>query len=56
MARARKKAPPVELVHLPGLNHLLVPAETGEVSEYGALPVKTISAAVAKTIVEWLKQ
>jgi uncharacterized protein len=56
MARARKKAPPVELVHLPGLNHLLVPAETGEVSEYGALPVKTISAAVAKTIGEWLKK
>jgi pimeloyl-ACP methyl ester carboxylesterase len=31
LARARKKAPPVELVHLPGINHLLVPAETGEV-------------------------
>ena len=54
LARARKKAPPVETVHLPGLNHLLVPADTGEVSEYGALPVKAISPAVAKTIVEWL--
>ena len=33
LARARKKAPPVEVVHLPGINHLLVPAETGDVSE-----------------------
>jgi pimeloyl-ACP methyl ester carboxylesterase len=56
LARARKKAPPVETVHLPGLNHLLVPADTGEVSEYGALSVKTISPAVAKTIVEWLEK
>jgi pimeloyl-ACP methyl ester carboxylesterase len=56
MARARKKSPPVELVHLPGLNHLLVPAQTGEVSEYGVLPVKTVSPAVAKTIVDWLNK
>jgi pimeloyl-ACP methyl ester carboxylesterase len=56
LARARKKAAPVELVHLPGINHLLAPAETGEVSEYGVLPSKTISPAVAKTIVEWLEK
>jgi pimeloyl-ACP methyl ester carboxylesterase len=56
LARARKKSPPVELVHLPGLNHLLVPAQTGEVSEYGVLPVKTVSPAVAKTIVDWLNK
>ena len=34
LARARKKAGPVEVVHLPGVNHLLVPATTGEVEEY----------------------
>ena len=35
LARARKKdAGPVEVVHLPGVNHLLVPATTGEVKEY----------------------
>ncbi len=33
LARARKKdAGPVEVVHLPGVNHLLVPATTGEVT------------------------
>ena len=35
LARARKNAPPVEVVKVPGVNHLLVPATTGEVDEYG---------------------
>ena len=56
LARARKNAPPVEIVHLPGVNHLLTPAKTGEVSEYGALPDKTITPAVAEAIVDWLEQ
>jgi len=56
LARARKKAPPVEVLHLPDINHLLARAETGEVSEYGELPLKTITPAVAKAIVEWLKK
>ena len=56
LARARKKAGPVEVVHLPGINHLLTPAETGEVSEYATLSDKTVSPAVVKTIVEWLKK
>ena len=55
LARARKKAGPVELVHLPGVNHLLVPAGTGEVSEYPGLKDKTVTPAVTKAIVEWLK-
>jgi pimeloyl-ACP methyl ester carboxylesterase len=55
LARARKKAPPVELVHLPGINHLLVPAETGEVSEYPGLKEKTVTPAIVKAIVDWLK-
>ena len=32
------------MVKVPGVNHLLVPAKTGEVDEYGALPDKKISA------------
>ncbi len=55
LARARKKAAPVELIHLPGINHLLVPAETGEVSEYPGLKDKTVTPAVSKAIVDWLK-
>ena len=37
LANARKKAPKTEVVVLPGINHLLVPAKTGDVSEYGVL-------------------
>jgi pimeloyl-ACP methyl ester carboxylesterase len=54
LARARKKAAPVEVLHLPGINHLLTKAATGDVSEYGSLPEKTITPAVAKAIADWL--
>ncbi len=56
LARNRKKAPAVEAVHLPGINHLLVPATTGDVAEYGSLADKTITPAVTKTIGDWLKK
>ena len=56
LARARKKAGPVEAVHIPGINHLLVPATTGEVSEYGALKGTTISPKVSESIVDWVKK
>jgi hypothetical protein len=56
LARTRKKSPPVEIVHLPGINHLLAPAKTGDVAEYATLPDKNITPAVAKTIGDWLKK
>ena len=56
LARARKKNPGVEVKHLPGLNHLLVPATTGEVSEYTTLATKTVAPAAANAVVEWLKK
>ena len=56
LARKRKKAPPIESVHLPGVNHLLVKATTGEVQEYAELTEKTITPDVATTIAEWLKR
>jgi uncharacterized protein len=57
LARARKKgAGPVEVVHIPGVNHLLVPATTGEVAEYEHLKDRTITPKVATTIVDWLKK
>jgi pimeloyl-ACP methyl ester carboxylesterase len=56
LARARKKAGPVEVLQLPGLNHLLVPATTGEVSEYGTLKDKKVAPAVTAAIVDWLKK
>ena len=36
-ARARRTKAAVEVVKIPGVNHLLVPAKTGDVSEYGTL-------------------
>ncbi|HVL68930.1 MAG TPA: alpha/beta fold hydrolase [Vicinamibacterales bacterium] len=56
LARARKRKAPVEVVHLPGVNHLLVRATTGEVAEYGELKEKTIVPEVAQKIAEWLKK
>jgi alpha-beta hydrolase superfamily lysophospholipase len=56
LARERKKAGTVEVVKVPGVNHLLVPASTGEVDEYGALKDKHVSQAVTEAIVAWLKK
>ncbi len=56
LARGRKKdAGAAEVIRVPGINHLLVPATSGEVEEYPLLPDKTISPEVAATIVRWLK-
>jgi uncharacterized protein len=55
LAKARKNAPPVEVAHLAGLNHLLVSATTGDMSEYATLKDKVISAEVARVIADWLQ-
>jgi hypothetical protein len=56
MAKARKKVPAdrVQVTHLDGVNHLLVPAKTGDLEEYPQLPVKVVDPRVAKTIADWL--
>ena len=56
LARKRKNAPAVDVFKVPGINHLLVPATTGEVSEYGTLADKHVSEAVTQAIVTWLKK
>jgi pimeloyl-ACP methyl ester carboxylesterase len=56
LARGRKKAPAVEEKRLPGINHLLVPATTGEVSEYGVLTQRTIAPEVGEAIAVWLSK
>jgi pimeloyl-ACP methyl ester carboxylesterase len=55
LAKARKKAADVQVVKLPGVNHLLVNAKTGDIDEYATLAPKTITPDVAKKIVEWLQ-
>jgi pimeloyl-ACP methyl ester carboxylesterase len=54
LARARRQNRGAELVTLEGINHLLVPAVTGEVAEYASLPDKTVSPKVAAAINAWL--
>jgi alpha-beta hydrolase superfamily lysophospholipase len=56
LAQQRKNSRPVDVIKVPGVNHLLVPATTGEVDEYGKLADKHISSAVVEAIVTWLKK
>ncbi len=56
LARQRKSKTPVEVLHLPGVNHLLVPATTGEVTEYASLKDRTISPQIAAKIAEFLSK
>jgi pimeloyl-ACP methyl ester carboxylesterase len=53
-ARKNKEARLTKKVLLPGVNHLLIPAVTGEEDEYLSLTSKTISPGVAAAIAEWL--
>jgi len=57
--RKRVKAP-VEVVKVDGVNHLLVPARTGEVSEYATLGADAkvspqVSSAIAAFLAKVLK-
>jgi len=56
LANGRKNAGKIETVHLPGVNHLLVKATTGEVQEYSQLAGKEISPDVASAIDTWLRR
>ncbi len=53
---AQRKKGTASLVLVPGINHLLVPAKTGEVAEYGTLVDARVSPEVSRLLVEWLKQ
>jgi pimeloyl-ACP methyl ester carboxylesterase len=54
-ARKRKNGTQ-EMVKVPGVNHLLVPATSGEAVEYVSLKDKHVSAAVTQAIVTWLNK
>ncbi|HEX2443532.1 MAG TPA: alpha/beta fold hydrolase [Vicinamibacterales bacterium] len=55
LANARKKAAKTEVVVVDGVNHLLIPAKTGEADEYDQLTDRKVSPKVVEPIVEWLK-
>jgi pimeloyl-ACP methyl ester carboxylesterase len=56
LAKARKGSAgaATQKVIVPGVNHLLLPAKTGEIDEYDSLPAQAISPDVVKAIVDWL--
>jgi len=55
LASQRKNRPAPQVVRVPGINHLLAPAVTGEADEYPNLKDKRVSADVSTTIVNWLQ-
>jgi pimeloyl-ACP methyl ester carboxylesterase len=57
MGKARKRKVPTDVLLVPGVNHLFVPAKTGEVSEYATLGESAeVSPAVTSGISAWLKK
>ncbi len=58
IARARRGpvGAAVKLVKIPGVNHLLVPAQTGEIEEYARLADRTVTPSAASAIGAWLKE
>jgi fermentation-respiration switch protein FrsA (DUF1100 family) len=54
---ARKgDSPSVELVTVRGINHLLIPAFTGEISEYASLTERDVSSDVTSALAAWLSR
>ncbi|HEX7780897.1 MAG TPA: alpha/beta fold hydrolase [Vicinamibacterales bacterium] len=58
LSRARKNSAAAQTrkVVVSGVNHLLVPATTGEVDEYPNLPTKTVSPEIGNAIAGWLRE
>ena len=56
LATARKKNRTVDMLRVPGVNHLLLPAKTGEADEYPMLTEHTLSPAVTSGITAWLQK
>jgi pimeloyl-ACP methyl ester carboxylesterase len=56
LGRSRLRAGGTEFVRLPGLNHLLTRAVTGDVGEYGTLAERNVSPAAVLEIASWLKK
>ncbi|MGE3274501.1 MAG: alpha/beta hydrolase family protein [Vicinamibacterales bacterium] len=54
LARARKRKVDTDLAVVPGVNHLLVPATTGEVSEYSSLTDREVANGVTAAISTWM--
>jgi fermentation-respiration switch protein FrsA (DUF1100 family) len=56
LARTRSDSPAVALVTVRGVNHLLAPATTGQVSEYATLMDRNVSKDVTDAVTSWLQK
>jgi fermentation-respiration switch protein FrsA (DUF1100 family) len=54
LARKQSDSKSVDLIVVRGVNHLLLPALTGEVSEYNSLPDRNVSKDVSSALTTWL--
>jgi pimeloyl-ACP methyl ester carboxylesterase len=54
LARSRPRAKATDFVQLPGVNHLLARATTGDIAEYGTLTHRGVSPAVTLELTSWL--
>ena len=54
LAKKVSKSKGIDVVTVKGVNHLLVPAATGEVTEYGTLADRNVSKDVVKSLTDWL--
>ncbi len=55
LAKARRRGS-TEVVRVAGVNHLLVPATTGEIDEYGTLTDRNISRELTDALRSWLEK
>lgn len=55
LARARKGNAGADLVVVEGINHLLLPATTGDIEEYPQLQDRSISPKVIDALASWLR-
>jgi len=56
LARARQRAKETQYVPVPGVNHLLARAESGEVAEYGTLTERSVSGSAIAELSAWLSK
>jgi pimeloyl-ACP methyl ester carboxylesterase len=54
MARKQSDSDSIEVVVVRGVNHLLIPAFTGEVTEYASLTDRNVSKEVSGALTAWL--
>jgi pimeloyl-ACP methyl ester carboxylesterase len=54
LAKAESRSKSIEVVVVKGVNHLLVPATTGEIGEYATLTDRMVSNDVASAVTGWI--